>query len=180
LHQLKQINYPEHKIIRVSAIKTDFGGLGCAHSHIKALEQFLESGKDRCIILEDDFTFYNDKDHFFKSIIRDEVLPENWDLIMLSSNTIKEISFSNDFNKCIEAQTTSGYMVHKKFAQILLQNFKESESHLSSGHSYETYAIDQYWKRLQSHSNWFICQPKIGYQIESYSDITNSIVNYKL
>ena len=179
--ELRYINYPENKIIRVSAIKKDFGGLGCSMSHIKTLEQFLESGKDRCIILEDDFTFYdNIQNHFYKIFVKEEGLPENWDLVMLSSNTINESPFSDKFKKCIEAQTTSGYMIHKKFAPILLQNFKESESNLSSGHSYETYALDQYWKRLQPNSNWFICQPKIGYQLESYSDIINCIVNYKV
>lgn len=177
--QLRQINYPENKIVRISAIKTDFGGLGCVRSHIKALEQFLQMGKDRCIILEDDFTFYqNTNNYFYQTIVREESLPENWDLVMLASNTISESPFSDTFQKCNDAQTTSGYMIHKNFASTLLQNFKESESRLSSGHSYDTYALDQYWKRLQPHSNWFICHPKVGYQMESYSDISNFVVNH--
>jgi len=179
LHQLGKINYPKHKIIRVSAIKTDFGGLGCGRSHIKALEQFLQTDKDMCIILEDDFTFYQNTEHYFhQCIVRQEGLPENWDLVMLSSNTISESPFSDKFKKCNDAQTASGYMIHKKFAPTLLENFKESNSRLNSGHSYETYAIDQYWKKLQPHSKWFISHPKVGYQMESYSDISKFVVNH--
>jgi glycosyl transferase family 25 len=179
MNQLKQINYPEHKIIRVSAIKTDFGGLGCGRSHIKALEHFLQTDKDRCIILEDDFTFYQNTEHYFhQCIVRQEGLPENWDLVMLSSNTMSESPFSDKFKKCNDAQTASGYMIRKKFAPTLLENFKESNSRLSSGDSYEIYAIDQYWKKLQPHSNWFICHPKVGYQMEFYSDISKCVVNH--
>ena len=37
-----------------------------------------------------------------------------------------------------------------------------------------------YWKKLQPHSNWFICNPKIGYQMEDYSDIENTVVSYNV
>jgi GR25 family glycosyltransferase involved in LPS biosynthesis len=177
INQLESINYPKNKIIRIPAIQTDFGGLGCARSHVKTIEKFLESGEDRCIVLEDDFTFYQNitADRFYKIL---DNLPENWDIVMLSSNTLSDSDFSDNFKKCNNAQTASGYMVSKKFASTLLQNFKESESNLTAGHNYEIYAVDQYWKKLQPHSDWFICNPKVGYQMESYSDISKFVVNH--
>lgn len=174
INQLESVNYPKDKIIRISAIQTDFGGLGCARSHVKTIEKFLETGEDRCIVLEDDFTFY--QNNSFYRLLNN--LPENWDIVMLSSNTISDSHFSDNFKKCISSQTASGYMVSKKFAPTLLQNFKESESNLSAGHDYCIYALDQYWKKLQPHSNWFICNPKVGYQMESYSDISKFVVNH--
>ena len=174
INQLEKINYPKDKIIRISAIQTNFGGLGCARSHIKTIEKFLQTGEESCIVLEDDFTFYQNN-RFYQIL---DNLPKNWDVVMLSSNTLNESYFSDNFKKYISAQTASGYMVSKNFAATLLQNFKESESNLSAGYNYEIYAIDQYWKKLQPNSNWFICNPKIGYQMESYSDISKFVVNH--
>jgi hypothetical protein len=96
---------------------------------------------------------------------------------MLSSNIIQSNPFSENLLKCVNAQTSSGYMLHRKFASTLLENFKESSTQLINGRPYETYAIDQYWKRLQ-HLNWYICNPKIGYQMESFSDIEKYLRNY--
>jgi len=177
INQLEIINYPKDKIIRIPAIQTDFGGLGCARSHVKTIETFLETGEQRCIVLEDDFTFYQNitSDYFYQLLNN---LPENWDIVMLSSNTISDRNFSDTFKKCNNAQTASGYMISKTFAPKLLQNFKESESNLSIGNDYSIYAVDQYWKKLQPDSNWFICNPKIGYQMESYSDISKFVVNH--
>lgn len=181
LAQLHEMNYPQDRIHRIDAVKHEFGGLGCCRSHIKALQTFVSTQEERCIILEDDFTFYPNSYDFFHNIIKKENLPLTWDVIMLSSNTITELPYSNTFTKCIDAQTTSGYMVNRDFINILLQNFKESEYLLSQTlqNGYHVFAIDQYWKKIQPHSNWYICKPKLGYQLESYSDVENKVVDYK-
>ena len=91
------------------------------------METFLQTNEERCIILEDDFTFFPTTYDSFHNIIKKEDMPSKWDVIMLSSNTIKEKPYSDTFTKCIDAQTASGYMVHSDFANTLLQNFKEGE-----------------------------------------------------
>jgi len=171
INELRQIDYPTQNICRIEA--SPGGNIGCTLSHIKTIEKFLESNQEKCIILEDDFTFYpNTRELFYKTINSDV----DWNVIMLGSNTIQSDPFSENLLKCVKAQTSSGYMLHRKFATTLLENFKESSTHLRNGGSW-MYTLDEYWKRLQ-HLNWYICNPKIGYQMESFSDIEKANVNY--
>ena len=85
-------------------------------------------------------------------------------------------------NKVYIATTTSSYLLSKKFAQTLLNNFIEGEKLLNSHDKnyYGMYAIDQYWKKLQPNNNWYIFNPILGKQGNSYSDIENKHVIYNV
>jgi hypothetical protein len=74
-------------------------------------------------------------------------------------------------------------MVSKSFSKTLLQNFQESsqlieQSYLrgKGDHIQRDFCVDQYWKRLQPISNWFVFEPKLGKQRESFSDIQGGFV----
>ena len=80
--ELEKTNIDKSKINRIDGVyfKT-FGILGCAKSHILALESFIKSGKNHCIIFEDDFEFTKSQDDintlintFFNSNINFDVL----------------------------------------------------------------------------------------------------------
>ena len=104
-----------------------------------------------------------------------------FDVLMLSSNILNsEPTNYNFITKIIDAQTLSGYAVSKTFAPILLNNFRESINLLEKiGKKVHPYCFDIYMKKLQPYSKWYCLNPKIGRQIESYSDIENRIVNYE-
>ncbi len=180
-NELAKTNIDKEKINRIEGVyyKT-FGILGCAKSHILALESFIKSNKEHCIIFEDDFEFTKSQEDittlintFFNSNI-------NFDVLMLSSNTLNDTPTSYRFlNKIIDAQTLSGYCVSKQFAPILLANYKESVMILEKyGYKVHQYCFDIYMKKLQPISNWYCLNPKIGRQIESFSDIENKTVFY--
>jgi len=172
-----------NKINRIEGVYIEnFGCLGCSKSHIKALETFLNTPDNitNCIIFEDDFIFTKEMDevnsliNLFFSHIKD------FDVLMLSSNTLRSDNTEYEFiKKIIDAQTLSGYCVSKKFAPTLLENYKEGAELLEkTGYSYCDYCIDIYMKRLQPLSNWFSINPLIGKQCESYSDIEKKNVDY--
>lgn len=179
--ELAKTNIDKNKINRVEGIYYEtFGILGCAKSHILALERFIKSGKEKCIIFEDDFEFTKDQEEindlinlFFNANI-------NYDVLMLSSNILNSTKTDNNFLiKILDAQTLSGYSVSKKFAPKLLQNYKESVMMLEMiGQKVHQFCFDIYMKKLQPISNWYCLNPTIGKQIKSYSDIENQIVEY--
>jgi GR25 family glycosyltransferase involved in LPS biosynthesis len=162
------------------------GILGCGKSHILAVETFLKSGATYGIILEDDFTFADNLEmnrqmfrEFFKANI-------DWDVVMLAGNVLKDEEGPLPIlRKVLDAQTTSGYMITRKFAPILLENLHHGVGHLErhyaqTGLKKHEYCLDIFWKQLQPQNKWYIFAPKLGYQVESYSDIEKKRTNYRL
>ena len=179
--ELAKTNIDTEKINRIEGIYYDtFGILGCGKSHILALESFIKSGKDTCILLEDDFEFIIPQEEINTLINRFFNSNISFDVLRLASNTLCEIATEHDFlTKIIDTQTLSGYCVSKQFAPILLENFKEGARLLEQhGKSTPPYCIDIYMKKLQPISNWFSIHPKIGRQRASYSDIEHTDVCY--
>lgn len=179
--ELNKTNIEMHKIQKISGVVAKFGSLGCSKSHYLALEMFINSKENNCIIFEDDFSFTENQSAI--NLLINRVFNEliEFDVVMLSANIfgIAEKTQFNFVTKIIDAQTTSGYAVNKKFAPKLLNNLNESITSLENlGHSTHELVYDQYWKKLQPSSNWYCLKPKIGKQMKSYSNIEQKDVDY--
>lgn len=146
--------------------------LGCAKSHILALNKFIDSKEDQAIILEDDFQFKISRDKYEEQL--NSLFSSNIDfnIVLLAGNVIKSKPFNSFLHSCINVQTTSGYIISKKFAPVLLTNFIQA--------SLKVKPIDRHWKSLQKpKNNFFIFSPKCGKQSPGYSDIMKKKVNYR-
>jgi len=177
LKQLDKIKIVSKQIHKIEAIYDDFGIIGSGKSHIVALTHFINSGLENCIILEDDFEFIESNEKINELLSLFFINIKTYDVLMLSSNTKEEINVYPGLTKIFDAQTSSGYCVHKGFAQKLLDNFKEGLVLLEKSKD-RIYGIDVYWKKLQPISNWYCLQPKIGKQISGYSDIEQMYRDY--
>ena len=181
LEEMRRIRFPMEKVERIDAIYDKRGHLGCTKSHIKTLERFIASGHSNCIVFEDDFEFVNPETAFAKiESVFNRKIP--FDVIMLSGSWVDSTPM-DDFVKINYAQTTSGYMVSKDFAPILLENFKEGSKLLEESYRDTMegkYAIDQYWCSLMPKSRWYGFNPFLGKQRSSYSDIMGGSVDYGL
>ena len=187
LEEMNKIDFPSDKIVRIPAVYLPKqGDLGCSMSHIKTLDEFIQSSHQNCIIFEDDFEFIQNKEDIqtaFSNLAKNKV---SYDVCMLSAN-VRETGLTNTtypFIKKVEnAQTASGYMVSKSFAPTLLQNYKEGAQLLQSGYDNGSpdgpnHCIDQYWKRLQPSSNWYLFYEKLGKQRKSHSDIQGGVIDF--
>ena len=174
LGELDSVGFPRDKVVRISAAyEKDRGHIGCSKSHIKTVEQFIKSGHNTCMILEDDFKFTNDP-----SVI-DVFTKIPFDVIMLSANVlVDEPSEHKGLRKVSNSQTSGGYLLTREYAPRLLQNLKDGLVELVKEYDHQWYALDQYWKRLQVTDNWYVADPKLGVQRESYSDIEKGVVDY--
>ena len=121
---LDDLGFKENQVIKFTGhYVPDNGALGCALSHIEVIEDFIRSKEKSCIILEDDFMYY-DICNFNRQLENLNKCNIEWDLIQLSSNTIKSEATKYKFlNRIIESQTTSGYMLNFNFATELLKNY---------------------------------------------------------
>lgn len=185
LSELSKLGVPSEKIRRIPGIYTEgFGILGCGLSHKKALEIFLESCNQTCMIFEDDFTFTLDTNYcnyLLKSLFQSKV---DYDLVMLAGNIFKDQSTSHSFlRKVYDGQTASAFLITRSFAPKLVQALSESTVLLKDWHDKHKekkheYCNDIYWKKLQPDSKWYILYPRLGIQRESYSDNEQKITNY--
>jgi GR25 family glycosyltransferase involved in LPS biosynthesis len=181
VNELDKINYPKEKIEKISAIyEKEKGHLGCSKSHILALQKFIESPHETCIILEDDFEFIVPPEEAIQMINNLFENKIDFDVCMLAINPIDIQSTEYLFlNKVNSGQTTSGYIVSKKFALILLENYMKGSIKLEESYmKHYKYAIDQYWKHIQPQNKFYVFNPVIGKQSASFSNILNSYVDY--
>lgn len=175
------INITKHKI--VNAVPHSCPPVGCSLSHIMALAECMHLRARTCLILEDDFDLsatpvaaQKALNNFFNNG------PSDWDVLLVSGWLRESESTEYDFLKRVRsAQTASGYIVNEHYVPVMLQNFLESSLQLNKDcGSYDDFALDQYWKRLQGRGQWYAFSPLLGRQRPSYSDIEKREVDYKV
>jgi GR25 family glycosyltransferase involved in LPS biosynthesis len=158
------------------------GHIGCAKSHVKALEFAIESNWDSVLVAEDDLKFTDDLPNLYK--IND--IP--WDVMLLGYGHKTLVDCEHLLLKrVIKSSCTHGYIVRKHYYRTLLENFQESIDVLTQqlkNHIEEcnkkgievtklisgVYAIDQSWLKLQSKDIFYVFEPQIGIQSKSVSD----------
>jgi GR25 family glycosyltransferase involved in LPS biosynthesis len=155
---------------RFSAIKTTPGAIGCGQSHLAVLKEAKKRGYANVLIFEDDFQFLTSKEEFYSYMTTFLQTHAEYDIIMLSYALNKSHAEGN-YLRVEDAQTASGYLVHSRFYDTLIDNFEEASAGLQDGRlQHWIYAVDQYWKRLQPHSLWYAANPRLGKQRPSISD----------
>jgi len=181
-NELNKTNIEPIKLNKISAVYTpNFGALGCSKSHVIALESFLKTPETNqtCVILEDDFIFTQEQcvvNDLINKVFENNI---DFDVLMLSANIEHQTPTTYPFiTKIYNAQTTSGYVVNRKFAPILLNNYKESVELLEKHKIGFNNCIDIHMKKLQPYFNWYCLNPKIGIQMSSFSDVEKRFVQY--
>jgi GR25 family glycosyltransferase involved in LPS biosynthesis len=165
---------------RVCAIETADGAIGCTLSHIRCLEMARQRNLPHVFICEDDITFLN-PELLLTNVERFEQSGLDWEVLIIGGNNVPPYTQISNF--CIQVsnnQTTTGYIVHQKFYDTLIANFKESAAKLIRNPDQRMqYALDIYWKSLQTSGKWYMIIPPTVVQYEDYSDIEKRNVDYR-
>lgn len=185
LNKFKKYKKYNFNIQRINAIKDNFhGGIGCAKSHIKTLLLAKKLNLESVIIAEDDIVINNNLIFNTFEIIN-KMKKINYDVLILSGHGDKETyENENDISRAVGIQTTCLYLVKKHYFDKLINVFQESADNMeklknkNKDIEYNTWAIDQNWKKLQKKDNWYILNNLLAYQNSDFSDIENSLVDY--
>lgn len=164
---------PIEKVLRFSAIKEDWGAIGCTKSHIACIRLAIENGWKNICILEDDATFQNKETG---EPLLGFVIQNPYDMIVLGGSFIQ---WDPATYRLSSIQTTTAYIVASHYYGTLLVNFEEGLSSLLISGDYGQYAIDQYWKRLILCDCWFVIYPCLVIQRPGYSYIERTHVDYR-
>ena len=149
LNEFNKMDINENKIHRIDAVHEKYNGhIGCAKSHIKALNYAKENNYKNVVIFEDDFIFTKNKEvvnNKINKFIKEH--ENNWDVVQLTShyvtfrdgNKIPNKNFNNNDNNNVnnnvnnndvslikKATTSSSYMINNKFFDKLINNLNSS------------------------------------------------------
>jgi GR25 family glycosyltransferase involved in LPS biosynthesis len=179
MSELKKMEIPTEKLIRVQGFDNKIGILGCAKSHIQAVSHFIESGKERCMIFEDDFEFTETKEKVYEVLSGIFTSGVEFDCLMLAG--ADNCVFADLRNKYLQrlffATSPSCYVITKKYAPELLNNLSEGAAKQEKwinafGEPENAFNNDCYWIYEQVSKLYFFTVPKLGKQRDSPSDIT--------
>ena len=185
LSEIKKLCSDETKVVRIDAVHHSVGIIGCAKSHITAMETFQANPDWKtCIIFEDDFTFHSNNIDENNRVLHTAItaFPE-WDVISFAYNHTTDFNYFDtsvpSIKKVITHQTASAYCVTKRFLPTIHTIFIEAHDKLcKEGRKIPEYCHDIYWHRIQLSSNWYCVFPALGYQYANHSDIENIHTEY--
>jgi len=162
-NMVKQFNERKIEHTRINAVKpsnenpkkVDYERC-CTLSHLKAIETFLETEEQHCVICEDDLSF--EFETFWKKTF-DEIIqkaPNNWGIIQLAYILQNIESKFKDkaeyFNyKTLSVSGTLAYIINRNCAKHLLDVFKKRR-HIPTADCFRSgiYASVEYFTKFDS------------------------------
>ena len=166
---------------RFNAVKTANGAIGCTISHIKCLEQAKAQNLPQVFICEDDICFKDPELLLQNAAQFNAVFGDAYDVLLIGGNNLPPYKqFGNFCAQISNCQTTTGYIVKQHYYDTLIDNFREGLKKLiENPKNKREFAIDIYWKRLQTSDRWYIVLPLTVHQLEGYSDIEERDTDYR-
>jgi GR25 family glycosyltransferase involved in LPS biosynthesis len=184
--ELLELGISSNKLVRVHAVyEPTNGAVGCLQSHINALEMAIEQfPNQKVLIIEDDIISRENSDpiHLLKKFFANPEFNVHWDVLMLAHNTrMKEETSDANIIRLRDSQTAAAYLVNGSYAKVILETLRSSyNTYLATGKWLEEYYNDQCWKYLQKEDYWYGIDPSPFIQGDSYSDIIQEHVSYKV
>lgn len=179
--ELHSLGVPEKKIYRLEAIRHLIGQIGCAQSHVKAIETAVLQGWGNILILEDDMVFNKDpasleRLNYFLQTLK----TVNWNAALLSANYRKVRTFkaTDKLIRPIDALCTCAYAVNTNYRETLYECFNGAVERLRKGGGKYDNAIDVAWLPLMQQHTWLGMYPVAGHQAPGKSDIENGVMDY--
>ena len=181
-----ELGAAELNYTRIKAFKSKRPILGCAISHVAALEaaRRCASSARALLVFEDDFHFNGSSTAVMRRVLLSLDMLERrnvtWHAILLAYNLVADarmneslVEHTPGLVRLRDARTTSAYMVHPTYVPQLLSLAKASVRKLGEGMHMPSsrYAMDVAWKRLMARDRWYRLVPRAGTQRAGISDI---------
>jgi hypothetical protein len=147
----------------------------CTEGHVNIINMFKESGKDTCMVLEDDIVFLDDVNAVWKGI--GDLLNHcyNYNVCFLAVSKFgrresRDSVFSITRQPCT---TASAYILNKKTIEIVSSTVNEGLRNMKNTGDFHTNCIDRYWSKLD---DMVYLKKKIAFQRPSWSSTRNCVM----
>ena len=182
LSELAAVDYPMDRVHRVPGVQRANGALGCALSHVRALQAVKRMDAEVALIVEDDFK-WQVKSSLVSDTMDSALSNASWAVCLLMCNGVIEPTGHPHLGRVRHCQTTGGYMVRARAFDLLLRIFTDTIALPANSNTWAAsrvpkHHIDQAWKVLQRSGEWRATQPLLGTQLPGYSNIKHINVDY--
>ena len=179
--ELQLLGVPVQKLYRLDAKRHLIGQIGCAQSHLQAIDTAIAEGWGTILILEDDMVFNKDPDAIAHlSYFLQALKSVSWQAALLSANYRKVVTFktTNKIIKPLDALCACAYAVQADYRATLRECFAGSVERLRKGGGKYDHAVDVAWLPLMQQHAWLGMYPVAGHQAPGRSDIENGVMDY--
>lgn len=176
---LCSVKAPIHRIHHYKAEKDGLPPyVGATKNHVDVMKHFKESGKNNCLILEDDIVFIDDHKFISESLNKFFTQKYNYNICFLSLSKHGERQPYDDLLSITKQQctTSAAYFLNKENIEIVLSVAEEGLLKMIETNDHHNFCIDRYWCKL---SNLFFFKKKLVFQRPSFSNLTKQ-VNFHL
>lgn len=171
--QFKKIGILD-KVKRFSAIERKDGRLGCIKSHLEIIKYAQKNNLNNVLIFEDDVVFMDENVELIMGNVINQI-PENWEMLYLGANLHSPLSkFSDNLVLLVNGFSTHAVAYNKSIFNFFIKKYnKMNEVTLQSD-------ILDVWiaNHIQTRGKTFLVKPLLATQINDYSDIVKSNVDY--
>ena len=164
-------------VIRMSAIDNPIAPfVGCAQSHLLALQLARERGFQQVLIMEDDMEFLLPPEEFWDKM---KDIPADFDVLQLVAKVFQCQNINrNDLVQLREASNAAGYVVRSHYYKRMIETMTRGNTLLETTGDHHQYANDRSWIPLQKSGKWYYFSQKIAQQRQNdWSYVSNSIVS---
>ncbi len=175
LHTLGSLGVPLDRVYHYKASKDVPSYVGATKNHVDVIRHFRDSGKDTCLVLEDDFVFADDRGRIYSTLERFWTTPLDYNICFLALSKYGERRPYNDLVSETRqtCTTSSAYFLRKETVETVLNTVDEGLRLMTETGDYHTYCIDRYWCKLP---NLYSFKTKLGFQRPGYSNLTGKVV----
>jgi len=179
LGELKRFGIPDEKIVHLEAVEHEKGIIGCALSHLKAMEMFKESSDKVWCILEDDHYFTKSREET-DSYVKEFIERDEFDVFLGCTCALKQSSIRGSrLVRALQSSMTSFFIAKRNVIDALIASHKNSIRSFGKDGKRRGIHLDHMWYHLMK--IFVFVTPyfnPLGGQIENYSDIRKKNINY--
>jgi GR25 family glycosyltransferase involved in LPS biosynthesis len=179
LVSLASVRAPLHRIHHYKAKKDGLPPyVGATKNHVDVMKHFKKSGKNNCLILEDDIVFIDDHKIVLESLHKFFRSKYNYNICFLSLSKIGERLPFDDLVSITKQHctTSSAYILNRETVDNVIEVSDEGLSKMISTSDHHNFCIDRYWTKLD---NLLFFKKKLVFQRPSFSNLTQTI-NFNL
>ena len=163
-----------NKVIRMTAVETSPGFIGCLQSHIGVLKAAIAHRWKNVLVVEDDIE-WNDFDAGYERV-KNIACTKRYDVIHFGPTAERIMPNSN---RLVSGQTTTAYLINGPYIPTLLDCYEKALPALIATHDEFKYGADQCWKPLMLTGGWYAPIPVLTYQRADFSDIRQQYQDHR-